>query len=411
MNIERETSNIKGFWSSFLKNLFFTVSSIIVLIWAIINSFTHLETYNFFGLKGREQLSWIIWPIFLILLTINVYTSYREYSVFSKVNTNNKYLKKYKYLIIGNIFTLPLRFLILVGTVYEDEVFFIDYKLAKKRRNGSFTVKEISLAGVFLGLFIILTTITHYTIARTISFSFEYVFYIIFAFFFGKYKGSLLSFIADFFGLLISGKIGFYHWVYAIVPIISTFTISIFIEMFKNNKKLSYIFMDIFLMLVFTALIIIFIYKTGDPRVSKKGYKISEFLGLSYLSFGTMIGLSILSGILLIAFNIMIFWAFFTKNKKVKTKLNYMILFYFLIVSLIVISRWIWGPFAFIIFANTFLGKAYTLSNRYLILMYPIVLRSVIIIPIYTFVLYTIFVPLSFLKENKLLDIKKISYF
>ncbi|MCU4706314.1 ECF transporter S component [Mycoplasma sp. CSL7503-lung] len=409
MNIER--NNIKKFWGSFLKNLIFTISSFIFLIWAIINSFTNLETYNFFGLKDSNQLSWIIWPIFLLLLIINIYTSYLEYSVFSKINTNNKYLRKYKYLIIGNVFTLPLRFIILVGTVYEDEVFFIDYKLAKKRRNGSFTVKEISLAGIFLGLFIILTTITHYTIARTISFSFEYVFYIIFAFFFGRYKGSLLSFMADFFGLLISGKIGFYHWVYAIVPIISTFTISIFIEMFKKNKKLSYIFMDIFLMLVFATLIIIFIYKTGDPKVAKKGYKISEFLGLSYLSFGTMIGLSTLSGILLIAFNIMIFWALFTKNKKVKTKLNYMILFYFLIVSLIVISRWIWGPFAFIIFANTFLGKAYTLSDRYLILMYPIVLRSVIIIPVYTFVLYTIFIPLSFLKENKLLDVKKISYF
>ncbi|QKT05439.1 hypothetical protein [Mycoplasma sp. OR1901] len=304
-----ENNNIKEYWSAFWKNSFSTIITLLLFILGLINIFGNLGAHTFFGLKESNELNLIIWPIFAIFLSLTLNTTYKEYILFSKIDTNNKYLQNYKYLVIGNILTTPIRFIILAGLVYEDQLFFIDHKLAKKRRNGSFTVKEISLAGIFLGLFIILTTITHYTIARTISFSFEYVFYIIFAFFFGKYKGSLLSFIADFFGLLISGKIGFYHWVYAIVPIISTFTISIFIDMFKKNKKLSYIFMDIFLVLTFAALIWVFIYKTGDPRVAKKGYRISEFLGLSYLSFGTMIGLSVLSGILILSFNIMVIWA------------------------------------------------------------------------------------------------------
>ncbi|WAM08110.1 hypothetical protein ONA21_02095 [Mycoplasmopsis cynos] len=60
-------------------------------------------------------------------------------------------------------------------------------------------------------IFLIIAAVKNFTPLKIVGLDPEFIFYIIFAFFFGKFKGAFLSFVYDFFNLLLDGKIGFYH--------------------------------------------------------------------------------------------------------------------------------------------------------------------------------------------------------
>ncbi|WAM01695.1 ECF transporter S component [Mycoplasmopsis felis] len=126
--------------------------------------------------------------------------------------------------------------------------------------------RRVAFAGILFSLFLIISLIKNFTVARVINLDFEYIFYILFAYFFGKLKGTILSFMADFFGLLFAGRIGFYHWAYAIVPIIGTILIGLFLDLFKKHKNLSIVIMNIFLLGIFAVLIYIFTTQLNDPK-------------------------------------------------------------------------------------------------------------------------------------------------
>ncbi|MCU9934678.1 hypothetical protein NWE61_06360 [Mycoplasmopsis felis] len=154
--------------------------------------------------------------------------------------------------------------------------------------------------------------------------------------------------------------------------------------------------MNIFLLGIFAVLIYIFTTQLNDP----KGLRISRTFGLSRISLTAGIVLLTLSLVILSIFFLLVIIYFKTENKVKKEKIALLILVYFLTVSLIVLARWIWGPFAFIRYANFFLGRSYNIKDQYLILMTPIVIRSLISIPIYVFVLFSILIPLSIVKKH-----------
>ncbi|UWV79409.1 ECF transporter S component [Mycoplasmopsis felis] len=332
-----------------------------------------------------------------------VYVSYLEYSYqkefFINLDQKEKDNNKFKWILISNYGLLVgslFRFLYLISLYEEDKKIYKNYKIAKKKKRFGFSTQDVAFAGILFSLFLIISLIKNFTVARVINLDFEYIFYILFAYFFGKLKGTILSFIWDFFGLLFAGRIGFYHWAYAIVPIIGTILIGLFLDLFKKHKNLSIVIMNIFLLGIFAVLIYIFTTQLNDP----KGLRISRTFGLSRISLTSGIVLLTLSLVILSIFFLLVIIYFKTENKVKKEKIALLILVYFLTVSLIVLARWIWDSICIYKICKLFLERSYNIKDQYLILMTPIVIRSLISIPIYVFVLFSILIPLSIVKKH-----------
>ncbi|WAM02306.1 hypothetical protein ONA02_00130 [Mycoplasmopsis felis] len=142
-----------------------------------------------------------------------VYVSYLEYSYqkefFINLDQKEKDNNKLKWILISNYGLLVgslFRFLYLISLYEEDKKIYKNYKIAKKKKRFGFSTQDVAFAGILFSLFLIISLIKNFTVARVINLDFEYIFYILFAYFFGKLKGTLLSFIMRFFWFIICWK-------------------------------------------------------------------------------------------------------------------------------------------------------------------------------------------------------------
>ncbi|UWV78488.1 hypothetical protein NWE59_06540 [Mycoplasmopsis felis] len=200
MNYEQKE---KKLWKLFSLNTFFKFFWVLILI-ASIFSIPNLGLITF-----EEKVFNIvkIINIFLISITIVfipflVYVSYLEYSYqkefFINLDQKEKDNNKLKWILISNYGLLVgslFRFLYLISLYEEDKKIYKNYKIAKKKKRFGFSTQDVAFAGILFSLFLIISLIKNFTVARVINLDFEYIFYILFAYFFGKLKGTLLSFI------------------------------------------------------------------------------------------------------------------------------------------------------------------------------------------------------------------------
>ncbi|WAM09571.1 ECF transporter S component [Mycoplasmopsis cynos] len=289
----------------------------------------------------------------------------------------------------------------------ENDLIISNWKVGLIKNNIRFSIYDISLAGVLMCIFLIIAAVKNFTPLKIVGLDPEFIFYIIFAFFFGKFKGAFLSFVW-LFQFIIRWKDWILPWkFYAIVPIVMTILIGAFIDMFRKYKRIWVVLMELFLVLVFCALIYVFILNMNDP----KGIKISKTFGFSRVSLGVFIALLVITLSIFAIFNVFVIKYLTAKNKASKQRYSYLLLSIFLVVFVIVLARWIWDPFAFIQYANRYLGRGYDLSNRYLIVMVPIILRSVIALPIYIIVVNALIPILAFLKKTILKNEYDLTYY
>ncbi|UWD33991.1 hypothetical protein [Mesomycoplasma molare] len=119
-----------------------------------------------------------------------------------------------------------------------------------------------------------------------------------------------------------------------------------------------------------------------------------------------IITFSIISSIVFTTFLI-----FYYKSKK---EIYYLLAFIFATICIILILvRWLWGPFAFIQYYNRFIGsktnKTREIQQYFYFYLTPIILKGLITIPIYTIMLYSL-IPVLF-KMQKKYNKKGTSYF
>nr|WP_322959111.1 ECF transporter S component [Mycoplasmopsis canis]WQQ12529.1 ECF transporter S component [Mycoplasmopsis canis] len=408
----KQINNFNNIKNSILAIGFFKILFIILLILAVLIT---TKIFNPFLFKNNIVHNFYLtslWIFVIFIFFVNLFFYLYENKFWSGIR-HLIYFEDQKFFTWKKVyfsFFLPIldiyRLLFLFSLFEENGIIISNWKVGTKKNQIKFTIYDISLAAVLLSIFFIMTAIKNYTPLRIIGLDFEFIFYIIFAIFFGKFKGAFLSFIADFFSLLLAGRIGFYHEVYAIVPVIMTILIGLFLDLFKKNKKLSIIVMEIFLILAFAALIYTFVLNMNDP----KGIKISKTFGLSRLGVGVFSGLLSLTLSLFVIFNVVVIVYFSVSSEAKKQKYLYLLLSIFLVFFVIVVARWVWGPIAFIQYANRYLGKGYLLSDRYLIIMVPIILRSVIAIPIYILIVNSLMPILILLKKNIVKDEYNLTY-
>lgn len=395
----------------FLKVLCLTLLVLIILI--LNKTYIPFNIHLSINKLNQHIIFWgLLIPLYIAVLTMRIYYFWIEWQMWHQIKDKIKYEQNgiFNFTLLKLSLFVPLldiyRFFFLFSLFKEGEFYICNWKEGSKRNNLKFSVYDIALGAILMSLFFIVTALKNFTPLKVISLSTEYIFYIIFTIFFGKYKGAFFSFLADFFSLLLSGQIALYHEAYAIVPIVVSFSIGFILDMFKKNKKHVFIFMEIFMLLSFGLLVYTFLVNVNDP----KGLRISSTFGISRLSVGVFATLLTLTLGMFGLFNLSVYLYFKSKTPGKQQSYLYLSLTIFLVIFTIVLARWIWGPIAFIQYANRYLGRSYNLQDRYVIVMTPIVLRSVIALPIYILVLNIIIPVLFKLKKTIVRSDYKITY-
>ncbi|QGZ97450.1 hypothetical protein GE118_01400 [Mycoplasma sp. NEAQ87857] len=273
-------------------------------------------------------------------------------------------------------------------------------------KNLRLNTSEIAISGILMGIFVIVTYITRLTLAKFIGLNFEYVFYIIFAYLFRYFKGTFLAIASDILILLITGRLGTWYWAYALVPIMVVIYSSVFFDVFEKNKTVSVIYSNLALIAAFISLTVVFIFQAQAAAGLNGKIKISQVFGLRSISLWVGILLMILAAISLIITWILTFLFF----KKQKEQLLYYVISFALATSVVVFVRWIWGPYAFIKY-YMYLGRFpsnFDVKSKYIAVMIPIIIKSLVAVPLYTYLLTSLIHPLKLLKHKFL--IVKSSY-
>ncbi|VEU76072.1 hypothetical protein [Mycoplasmopsis columboralis] len=354
------------------------ISSILVL-WR--DAYFYIKNIKLKNIHLRSQTKYTYYWIFLSGLFFPIY-----YFYMSKNVVFNSLLRKAFYLEGRN------QFIKLEGTSK-----YTVKKLSHYKEFFKLDIADITISGLLLGLYLIVLFATKSSGLGGLSF--EYLFYIVAAYFLRYFKAALLAFLADLFGLLISGTIGTWHWVYGLVPIAATLVLSLFFDLFEKNKKAGVILSNVVLWGVLVALFAIFIWQTSSSEAN--AIRISRTFGYRQLSITTFIVLAFLTAIIVAVMSALSFRYLTSKSdSKAKESILILLIAFVSVVLVIVVFRWIWGPFAYIRWQTWQNPKSKALANGYVFYMLPIVFRSVITIPVYTLVLSAIMVPLIYLRTK-----------
>ncbi|WP_029513831.1 ECF transporter S component [Mycoplasmopsis primatum] len=273
-----------------------------------------------------------------------------------------------------------------------------------------FSIMELVLSGFLLGFFILSYFLMKITGLNNL-FTTEIFFCIIFGMILGPFKGSFIAFLADTLSLLISGLIGTWFWLYAIWPPIIAFISSLYFTFFKATKYAKIIVPFIVIISAITVMIVIYsqnVYQTTDGKIgiNLQKYNAKKDKKINIPEFATIIGMVIYLALALMS--TITISIFYLKNKSPK------LLDYLLILSIttfvIVFYRWIFGPIVYIKYMNYLQNKNWTISDKYAVFAIPIVVKSMITLPVYVIILTSIYPVINILKDKHVNQLNQISY-
>ncbi|MCT4469697.1 hypothetical protein [Mycoplasma sp. HS2188] len=265
-------------------------------------------------------------------------------------------------------------------------------------------VYELVLGAIFLSMHIVIIYFAKFTILRVIPVQLEYLMFIFYGLIFGPFKGAILSLLGDTLVLLLTGSIGTWFWLYAIVPPLISVVSYFYFLMFKKTKIIRFVFAYTLTIISFVLAIIIYLKyadPNGDFKLSKKVIAPRNIIVILIMVY------AFLSLILTTFFTILYF---IYKNEK----WNYYILVTSLILFISIVFRWILGPVSYIEFYNYFFapksGKLKHYGIDYIVLFVKIVIKDLFIIPIYITVFSPVFIVTNILKEKFINNVRKIKY-
>ncbi|PAK21270.1 hypothetical protein CJJ23_02895 [Mycoplasmopsis agassizii] len=243
-----------------------------------------------------------------------------------------------------------------------------------------FTTFDVALAGILMAIAIIVNYITNLSLTGVLNIDAEVIFSIFFGIIFGPLKGSFLSVVLDHLNLLVRGRIGFWMWEYAIIalllPMIAWFFFNI--RKIKSNLKA---YLPVLIVIVTIIMAYSLFFNLANPFSTQRVDGFNQ--RFSYT--GAVIAITVATALILIA-------TFHVGERYLITK-KAMYIDVLIIVSLVVfvqvLFRWLWGPFAFINYLHRFTRNVNnrTYENSYTFYMIPIVIKTMITIPLFSFVL------------------------
>lgn len=243
-----------------------------------------------------------------------------------------------------------------------------------------------------MAMFLVITYIAKITIPTRFNLAFELPFYILLGIILHWFKGMIVAFSFDFGKLLLTSRIIFWTPEYAIVPIFITFLAAVFFNLAKKNDKFLLIPMGLFFLS--SGSVFLYYFFLEEIEIQKVPKVWGDLFNKKTVLI--LIGVFIISVWTLA----IILFVFYRKKRTKKLKIALISLITLAVCYLI--ARWLWHPFAFIQYYNRFLnrtGKDRLIQEYFYYYLTPIILKSTVSFPIYSFVVIEL-VPL-FLYLNK----------
>ncbi len=260
------------------------------------------------------------------------------------------------------------------------------------KNNIKFSAFDIALMGMMLSLYFIVVFILKQLLPGKLNINIEILFYIIFGIVFGPIKGPIFSFLSDTTYQIFLGGIVFWMYEYAIIPpLVSLFSWTLMFFYGKQNK-FRFVFPIVTLSLTIIGIICFFIYE-----LLNNSFKFEHSIVNSNLVFGLMITLCVM----LITSIITTLILYKIKNKEIYIKTLYLIA---TVSIILIVFRWLWGPFAYIMFFIRFLSTDTNISEimatQYPIALMGIAMKTTYILPIFVVVLVPTINAISINKKN-----------
>lgn len=281
---------------------------------------------------------------------------------------------------------------------------FQNIKRSIKTKTYRLTIFEIALFGLLLAIYIISALIQKYAFRGIFRISLTYAVVIIFGLALGPLKGAIMGLLGNTIESIING-IGEWMLEYAMIPVIIALLTGFLMNLMNKNQKQTWIIGFIFLFLITTVFIVVLITHYNNLPISEGALKRTKTIPLQIV-----IGIS--------AFGIFFIWAIaltlmviYFQTRNIKRKYSVFLFFNILIVVffILVLVRWLWGPFAYITYRNRFRGGNFAYNEWYSFFMIPIVFKGLIEIPFYTLVIFHIYPVLRLIREKIIYSTKKIS--
>ncbi|AZG68495.1 ECF transporter S component [Mycoplasma struthionis] len=265
-----------------------------------------------------------------------------------------------------------------------------------KLKQHRITVFEVALAGILLAIYSIASLLEKYVFVGAFNIGIVYAIFIIFGLALGPFKGALLGILCDTISQIIYG-ISTWMIEYAIVPVVIAFISGFLCRLFLLKEKRSWLFGFIFLAFISAIFITILSIYYNQIPINELAIKRKRVLSVDFvLSIGTI-------GLLLIWIASITMFSLYLKTKKFHTKANMALLFSILLTVFftLIITRWLWGPFAYINYHNRFRSGTWDYKTYYPIFMIPIIFKSLLEIPFYTMIIFAIY-PVILMIRNKI---------
>ncbi|MGL6124926.1 MAG: hypothetical protein ACRC1F_00340 [Metamycoplasmataceae bacterium] len=255
-----------------------------------------------------------------------------------------------------------------------------------------FTVVDIALMGMMMALYFVIVFVLHQFLPGKFNISVETLFFIIFGIIFGPIKGPIFSIMCDTAYQLMLGGIAFWMIEYAIVPpLVSLLSWSL---MFFYEKKTNFKF-------IFPIVIL------GITIASIIGFFVYQFINNSFMFENSIVDpqlvfwLMIVLCIMLVTTILVTMILYRIKKNEIYIRVLYLVA---VIAIILIIFRWLWGPFAYVLFFNRFLSSendpAKVMSIQYPITLAGIAMKTTYVLPIFVVIAIPTITAISHGKKN-----------
>lgn len=238
-----------------------------------------------------------------------------------------------------------------------------------------FTIREISFAGIFVGLYTLFNMSFMKINFGVMQAGIEYVWLILMGLTNRKLFIAILSaIVADTLSTVING-IGMWAWQYAIIaPSVAliAFVFKYYLRL-KNNYLWWSLNIFVSILIALSPFILIFVYNHNEAKY--KSITIDSDVTKAIIwAMMSLLAVSIVS------LNV---WYIIKKTENTRKIISIVIM----ISIIIIVSIWIWGPIAYMVYANR-IGSSIKSYDVYLV---PRILKTPIILPLYSLITIPIY--------------------
>ncbi|WP_369085784.1 ECF transporter S component [Metamycoplasma spumans] len=264
-----------------------------------------------------------------------------------------------------------------------------------KLKSYKLNIYDISVFGIMLAIYIIASVMERYVFTGAFNIGITYAVFIIFGLALGPWKGALLGILCDTINQLIYG-ISTWMIEYAVVPAFIAFLSGWLLKIMFTKQHQTWILGYIFLIAI-TAVFISVLAIHGH-NLPQNTFVVKRKNLLKW-SFVLAVGVT---GLTFIWITALIFTVINLTTRSVVVKLNVTLLFFILVsvFIILILTRWLWGPFAYINYHNRFRSGHWDYKEYFPIFAIPIMFKSLLEIPFYTVIIFAIFPVLTIIRKQ-----------